>query len=124
MALDYKVLGLRIKMARLQRRLTQEKVAEVVGISLSHMSNVETANTKVSLHTLIGIANAIGCTIDELLQDNLKYPERVFDAELNEIIQDCDVGELKVIADTARVLKSSIRQRIKNSGYTVAEATL
>lgn len=116
MALDYKVLGLRIKMARLNSGLTQEKVAELANISVSHMSNIETANTKVSLHSLIRIANAIGCTLDELVHDNLKHPERFYDYEINEIIKDCNISEIKAIANTARVLKNSIRECLNDNG--------
>lgn len=65
MELDYKAIGKRIKIARIQVDLTQEKLAEYVNLSPSHMSNIETGTTKVSLTTIVNIANALSVSVDE-----------------------------------------------------------
>lgn len=59
MNLDYKAIGKRIKIARIRADLTQEKLAERVNLSTSHMSNIETGTTKVSLSAIVDIANAL-----------------------------------------------------------------
>ena len=41
MEINYKALGKRIKLARIEKELTQEKLAEQVGLSPTHMSNIE-----------------------------------------------------------------------------------
>lgn len=46
-------------------------LASTVGISNPHMSNIERGKTKVSLATLIDIANALDTTLDALICDNL-----------------------------------------------------
>lgn len=71
MELDYKAIGKRIKIARIKTDLTQEKLSEMVGVSPTHMSNVETGTTRVSLTTIVRIANALGITSDDLLCDKL-----------------------------------------------------
>lgn len=68
MELDYKAIGKRIKIARIQVDLTQEKLAEYVNLSPSHMSNIETGTTKVSLTTIVNIANALSVSVDDLLR--------------------------------------------------------
>ena len=45
MALDYKAIGMRVKIARIRKGMTQDEVAEKAEISNSHISNVETGNT-------------------------------------------------------------------------------
>ena len=45
-------------------------------ISLSHMSNVETASVSVSLPALKLIADALGVTIDELLVDSYSKKQK------------------------------------------------
>ncbi len=65
--IDYKAIGLRIKFLRLKRSMTQEKLAALADLSLQHMSNVETGNTKASLPTLIKIANALSVTVDDFI---------------------------------------------------------
>ena len=56
MELDYKAIGKRIKIARIKDDLTQEKLSEMVGVSPTHLSNIETGTTRVSLNAIISIA--------------------------------------------------------------------
>ena len=49
MSIDYKSIGKRIKTARIRLDMTQERLAEQVNLSPSHLSNIETGTTKVSL---------------------------------------------------------------------------
>ena len=44
MTIDYKALGAKIKEYRKKENITQEQLAEMADISLSHMSNIETAS--------------------------------------------------------------------------------
>ena len=71
MEVDYKAIGQRIKIARIKKGVTQETVADLIDITPAHMSNVETGKTKVSLPTLIAIANALSVSVDTLLCDNV-----------------------------------------------------
>lgn len=107
---DYKAIGLRIKMVRLKKEITQEQLAEITGLSSPHISNVETGNTKVSLKSLVRIANALDCSIDEVLFDNMTYTRHIVEHEMLKVVSDCDDKEIRVIADTARALKHSMRQ--------------
>ena len=67
MTIDYKALGAKIKEYRKKENITQEQLAEMADISLSHMSNIETASASVSLPALKLIADALDVTLDELL---------------------------------------------------------
>ena len=71
MELDYKAIGKRIKIARIKADLTQERLAEMVEISPTHMSNIETGTTRVSLTAIVSLANALSVTVDELLCDSV-----------------------------------------------------
>ena len=63
--INYKALGAKIKEYRKKENITQEQLAEMADISLSHMSNVETASVSVSLPALKLIADALGVTIQQ-----------------------------------------------------------
>lgn len=65
MELDYKAIGKRIKIARIKADLTQERLAEMVEISPTHMSNIETGTTRVSLTAIVSLANALSVTVDQ-----------------------------------------------------------
>lgn len=60
MELDYRAIGKRIKIERIKADLTQEKLAEMVGKSPTHMSNVETGTTRVSLTLMVAIGKCAG----------------------------------------------------------------
>lgn len=49
---DYKLIGKRIKIARIRAGYTQEHLAELVDLSPTHLSNVETGSTRVSRNRL------------------------------------------------------------------------
>ena len=65
--LDYKDLSKRIKKVRNERGLTQEQLASNAGLSWNFVARIETNNAKMSLQTLINIANALDVSVDYLL---------------------------------------------------------
>mgnify|MGYP003528817586 CR=1 FL=1 len=61
-------LGLTVAYYRKTRKLTQEKLAEKVGISRNHMSRIETADCAASLDVIFDIAKALEITPDKLFR--------------------------------------------------------
>lgn len=59
MELDYKAIGKRIKIAQIEADMTQEHLAEAVELSPTHLSNIETGTTRVSLNAIVSLANAL-----------------------------------------------------------------
>ena len=107
--LDYKAIGRRIKIARIRTGLTQEELADRVGISPTHISNVETGSTRVSLTSLVHLANELGVTMDDLLCENLEKARAQLEKDLSDILEDCDEREIRIIRDMAGALKDSLR---------------
>lgn len=62
----YKQLGLNIKRLRSEQKLTQQQLADKIGIGLNFMGKIEVAFSKPSLDTTIEIANALNVTVSEL----------------------------------------------------------
>ena len=110
MELDYKAIGKRIKIARIKADLTQEKLSEMVGVSPTHMSNVETGTTRVSLTTIVGIANALQITSDDLLCDSVIKAKVQFEKDIALVLEDCDEYEIRVIRDLAAATKETLRR--------------
>ncbi|MEG0767543.1 MAG: helix-turn-helix transcriptional regulator [Clostridia bacterium] len=69
--MDYRSLGLRIKGKRKELHLTQDKLAESVGISMSFLGHIERGTRKASLETVVAIANALSVSADTLLQESI-----------------------------------------------------
>ena len=108
--IDYKHIGARIRAVRMEKKITQEQLAEAVGVGTSHISHIETGNGKASLETLIQIINALDCSADELFCLEVKSAKPFLNNWLSEIVADCDPAETKLILDTVTALKSSLRR--------------
>ena len=65
--MDYYEIGQRIRKVRKAHGLSQEELAGMVDISTTHMSHIETGNTKLSLPVLVSLAGALGVRTDDLL---------------------------------------------------------
>lgn len=109
MAIDNKAMGRRIKTARQKAELTQEKLAEIVGISVVHVSNMESGTGNPSLSTLVNIANALSVSTDELLCDSVLCCKPVFQKEIVETVADCDDYEMRVLAYILKAAKAALR---------------
>ena len=57
--MDYYAIGQRIRKFRKAQNLSQEQLAEMVNISTTHMSHIETGSTKLSLQVLGELAEAL-----------------------------------------------------------------
>ena len=110
MELDYKAIGKRIKIARIKADLKQEQLAERASLSPTHISNVETGTTKVSLSAIVSIANALGVTADDLLCDSVIHAKVQFERDIAELLEDCDPYEIRMVKDMTAALKETLRR--------------
>ena len=108
--IDYSSIGTRIKQARLKKGITQEQLAEAVGVGVTHISHLETGSGTVSLKVFIAIANYLDCSADELLCKEIKTARPIVNNWLIEIVEDCDQVEIKIIADTITSLIKTLRK--------------
>ena len=111
MELDYFALGERIRCIRKSKNMTQNRLAELVGVETSNISHIERAANKVGLATLVAIANALECSMDDLLCDSIECEREAFENQLVELSKDCSPLELRMLVDLARSMKESMRKR-------------
>ena len=118
MELDYKAIGKRIKIARIKADMTQEQLSEKAEISPTHMSNIETGTTKVSLTTMVALTNALNVTMDDLLCDSVIHAKAQFEQDLSDLLADCDEYEIRIMKDVMETLKTTLRRdaRLRNTG--------
>lgn len=106
--LDYYKIGQRIRKSRKAQGLSQEQLAEMVGISLPHMSHIETANTKLSLPVFVDISVALGVSTDELLRDEPEARRKEAEADILDILSACDPQQAKAISKMVRSIKAAM----------------
>jgi transcriptional regulator with XRE-family HTH domain len=60
----------RLRRKRIEAGLTQTALAQMAGVTKSHVSAVEKGNAGFSPQNIAAIATALGCEISELLPDD------------------------------------------------------
>lgn len=111
MDIDYISIGNRIKELRNERKWTQAKLAEKSGVEPSNISHIERAATKLSLPTLVNIANALGVTLDEIAYGSLVKSSHVSIKMIDNILTDCSPEELKSLAEVIKTTKCVLRNK-------------
>ena len=109
--IDYCSIGKRIKLTRIKQGVLQKDLAEKIGISKPHMSNIETAHTKIGLETLVAIANALNTSVDEFLSDTVSNSQVIFNDELKTVLERADMEEknCQIVAAVCQIKLIDIR---------------
>ena len=110
MAIDYKDIGQRIKAKRIEKKLTQDRLSEMIGVGSSHMSHIENGTTVPSFEVFLAILNALECSADELLCREIAVSKPLLTSWLSEIVADCDPVETKILSDIVISAKQTLRK--------------
>lgn len=110
MKVDKRKLGKQIKMVRTSKRMTQEELAEMIDVSPTFISLVETGTKALSLSKAIELADVLKVSMDVLFQDNRLQQEESDIAEAAFLLQGCNSYEKEVIVDTIFALKTAMRE--------------
>ena len=110
--MDYYAIGQRIRRIRKARGLSQEELAEKIGISTTHMSHIETGNTKLSLPVFVDLADALEVRADELLHDSTSADRSVSVDAILHLLDSCTTREIKILEDILRAAKIALDKHI------------
>ena len=108
--MDYYQIGQRIRRFRRAQGLSQEQLAEQTGISVTHMSHIETGNTKLSLPVLVELAAALEVRTDDLLYDNKIVERNAVIEEISGALETCTTQQIKILADILKAAKISLNK--------------
>ena len=100
-------LGNAIKEARIKQNLSQEILAEMIGISPTHLKHIESEHRKPSIEVLFRIAQTLNMSLDNILflqnNDNQKLIN-----EITNYLQECSKPELQILLDLIYSLKQNL----------------
>lgn len=97
MHIDYGQIGQRIKAVRKSKNLTQERMAELLDVSVGYVSQVERGVTKISLDLLAAIATILNCDIAVLLNGSTVATENYLADEFSGCIKQLTPENRKLV---------------------------
>lgn len=106
--MDYYQIGMRIRAIRKAKRFSQEELAERVGISVTHMSHIETGNTKMSLPVLAKLAQTLDVSTDSILFGNLENKREQVNEEIIDLLHSASTEQMYVLRDVLKATKASL----------------
>ena len=107
MALDYKIIGNRLKQARIHSGLTQEMLAEKLNVSVAFLSRIETGSSHINLHRLEQICRITGTSEGYILNGVAEEASNYLTEEFSELLQNCSAEQLKLIYNIAKLIKET-----------------
>lgn len=102
--MDFLALGARIKNKRLEKNLTQEQLAEKVDLSAVYIGQIERGERKMTIQTLVKLANVLETSIEELLSDSTKGNLNAKLNELLEVAKKLDVSDLDKVINIIKAM--------------------
>lgn len=108
MALDYDSIGKRIKRYRMDKKMSQEDLGEIIHATPVYLSYIENGSRSPSLELLVMIANALDVSADDLLTDNLKHSSSPVGTEIHDLLLDCNNDEKAILTKTVKFLKATL----------------
>lgn len=99
-----KLIGLRIKELRTKKGLTQEKVAEIMGINPKYMSGIERGKENPTLNTFINLSNALDVEIGDIFTSLEPFDAKKSRQHLKKIAQETTPEQLKLISKLLNVV--------------------
>lgn len=76
---NFKILGRRVKFLRMEKGISQTKMAELLGLSQTNLSNMESGRTAITTQNLFKMRELLQCTMADFFVD--------FDGEMEQASQ-------------------------------------
>lgn len=106
----YASVGSRIREVRKNKKMSQNDLAEKTGLSLPHISAVETGKKAMKIETLVRFAEALEVSADYLLRPNSPAVTTIYPPEFQEVLGDCTSDEAQTIIKIAKEVKANLRK--------------
>ena len=104
MAIEYSVIGSRIKQARLAKNMTQEDLADKIDISVAFLSRVERGNSHINLKRLNQLCGLLDVSEGYLLNGASSSSENYLDKEFTDLIKSVSPEKQKLIYNVAKTI--------------------
>lgn len=102
--IDYKLIGLRLKMSREKVNMTQESVAEQSDITVVYLSKIENGRVRPTLEILNTICSVVNCDLGSLFLNVSTESQNYQNEEIVELFRKCSPSVKPIAIDLLRKL--------------------
>ncbi len=107
MAVDYSIIGERLKKARLGNSMTQEDLAEKLDVSVAFLSRVERGSSHINLKRLSQVCSILDVDEGYILNGVSADSDNYLENEFHDLLKACSPEKQKLIYDIAKVIAKS-----------------
>ena len=108
---ELKLIGQRIREARIACEMSQADLAFAAGLSVPHISDIELGKAKMNVLTFRKVAEALRISADTLLRPDIPTVNQLYQQEFSDILKDCSPTEIESILKIVREVKQSLHNR-------------
>ena len=105
MTLHPKQFGIVLKNARMDKKLTQAELAEILDISLSYLKDLERFRNNPSYEIFEKVIRYFNLSADTVIYPNGNMTDSTYQ-QIERLLTRCDEGQLRVILATTEALLS------------------
>lgn len=105
MTLHRKQFGIVLKNARMDKKLTQAELAEILDISLSYLKDLERFRNNPSYEVFEKVIRFFNLSADTVIYPNGNLTDSTYQ-QIERLLTRCDEGQLRVILATTEALLS------------------
>lgn len=104
MAVDYSIIGSRLKKARLEAGLTQQEMAEKTNLSIAFISRVERGSSHINLKRLSEFCSILNVSEGYILNGVSDSDDKYLYEEFNDILKKCSPEKQKLIYKLSKMI--------------------
>ena len=104
MSLNYIIIGERLKQARSHKKITQEDLAEKLGVSVPYVSRIERGSTSINLKRLSEICALLDVSEGEILSGAASESSEYLNSAFSDLLKNCPAEKIDLIYKVAKVI--------------------
>ena len=108
--MDIKKIGQGIQRNRLAKNLSQQGLAERVGISVRYIEEIERGGRVPKLETFLKILNALDASADDVLAENLNAGYRVIAGRLEQKLEPLSVKGRRMVLNVIETIIETMQE--------------
>ena len=107
MAVDYSIIGWRLKQARLKAELTQQQLAEKTNLSVAFISRIERGSSHINLKRLSQFCTILGVSEGYILSGTSDANDKYLVNEFANLLKKCSPERQKLIYKVSKAIAES-----------------